>query len=93
MYTKCNTTHELDALFVFCDYQQTMNAFEEIKKHQFFAKIIPTPKEIFPAESLSIAVKKEDFDAISTKLAESKITPIKTVILKKCVLSYFYNVI
>lgn len=76
---------------MFCDIRDMTEAFEAIKKMQFFAKIIPTPKDVFPAESLSIAVKKEDIGILSDKLQELKIKPIKTVSLEKCVFSYTYG--
>ncbi len=91
MYTQCNTDSELNALFVFCDIRDITDAFEAIKKMQFFAKIIPTPKDVFPAESLSIAVKKEDLEVLSDKLLELKIKPIKTVSLERCVFAYTFG--
>jgi len=88
VYTQCNTDSELNALFIFCDIQEITEAFEAIKKMRFFAKIVPTPKDVFPAKSLSIAVKKEDLGILSDKLQELKIVPIKSVTFEKCVFSY-----
>jgi hypothetical protein len=69
-----------------------MDAFEAIRKMQYFAKIVTTPKSIFPADSLSVAVKKKELEIIGEKLTERGIAPLKTVSLERCVFSYLYGI-
>ena len=76
---------------VFVDYKEMTKAFELIKKSGCFAKIIQTPKEVFSASSLSIAVKNTDLEKIQKKFEQESVKPLKSVVLKKCALDYLFR--
>ncbi len=76
---------------VFVDYHQMDKAFKLIKKKGYFAKIIQTPREVFAASSLSIAVRNTDLNKIEEEFERESICPIKSIVLKRCALDYLFR--
>ena len=91
MQTKFIAADELNSLMVFVDYSEMTKAFDIIKKSGFFAKIIQTPKEVFSASSLSIAVKNTDLEQIQKQFERESVKPLKSVVLKRCALDYLFR--
>jgi len=91
LQTKLIAADELDALMVFVDYKEMNRAFALIKGKGCFAKIITTPKKVFAASSLSIAVREKDLKVIKKEFEATGITPIKSVLLKQCALDFQFQ--
>ncbi len=91
MQTKFIAADELNSLMIFVNYSEMTKAFELIKKRGYFAKIIQTPKEVFSASSLSIAVKNTDLKEIEKDFEQASVKPLKSVVLKRCALDYLFR--
>lgn len=91
MCTKFYSTDELNVLFVFVDYAQTLTAVDLLRESRVFSKIVPTPKSAFSAASLGIAIREIDIEKTNFIFAENAIMPIKTIISPECVLSYNFE--
>ena len=76
---------------IFVNYSEMTKAFDLIKKRGYFAKIIQTPKEVFSASSLSIAVKNTDLEEIQKDFERESVKPLKSVVLKRCALDYLFR--
>lgn len=76
---------------IFVDYQQMDKAFQLVRKKGYFAKIIQTPREVFAASSLSIAVRNADLTKIEEEFERESICPIKSIVLKRCALDYLFR--
>ncbi len=91
MQTKFIAADELNSLMIFVNYSEMTKAFDLIKKRGYFAKIIQTPKEVFSASSLSIAVKNTDLEEIQKDFERESVKPLKSVVLKRCALDYLFR--
>lgn len=91
LQTKFIAADELNSLMIFVDYTEMTKAFDLIKKNGYFAKIIQTPKEIFSASSLSIAVKNTDLENIQKQFELESVKPLKSIVLKRCALDYLFR--
>jgi len=89
--TKFYSTDELNVLFVFVDYSQTLGAVDLLKENRVFSKIVPTPKNVFSAASLAIVIRDVDLEKTNILFEENNITPIKTIVSPECVLSYNFE--
>ncbi len=91
MCARFYSTDELNVLLIFVDYLQTIHAQESIQSMRLFSKTVPAPKSLFPANSLGIAVRKQDLETILETLQNKGINPLKCLESDQCVLSHFFQ--
>lgn len=92
MRERFHSVDELHVLVVFVDYQQAMESLELLKKASLFTKVIPTPREVLAAASLSIALREADLPLAQEIFRCHGIFPLKVEIREQCVLQYGFQV-
>ncbi len=92
MRERFHSTDDLNVLIVFVDYKQTMESLDLLQKASIFSKLIPTPREVLAAASLSIALRDRDLSLADQLFQSNGIVPLKVEIREHCVLSYGFQV-